>query len=40
MNDTNGNIGPIGPTGTGIGEYNPSYYAEAEYGERFETYGE
>ena len=39
MNDTSdGTVIPEGPNGP-IGEYNPSYYAEAEYGDRFETYG-
>ena len=40
MNDTSdGSVILESPTGQ-IGEYNPSYYAEAEYGDRFETYGE
>jgi len=38
MNDTSD--GTVIPEGPGpIGEYNPSYYAEAEYGDRFELYG-
>jgi len=41
MNDTSdGTMIPEGPSGQNQGEYNPSYYAEAEYGDRFETYGE
>ena len=40
MNDTgDGWAAPIGPSGTDLGQYNPSYYNEAVYGDRFETYG-